>query len=97
MLIRFDQGGAATLEDLDNFRSFKVLCPTTLRNDETIFSRVGRLDGTGYLWVGREWLSRNGRQNDIAWTQGLTAMVDYAATAGWLDPTGSIRAHLEFI
>ncbi|MGA5546184.1 hypothetical protein ACPCIR_30440 [Mycobacterium sp. NPDC051198] len=36
-----------------------------------------------------------GRSADDGWRQNLTRMLDFAATRGWLDDSGRIRAHIE--
>ena len=94
MFIAFDPAGIPRLEDADNFRAFKVVYPTSLSGKRTVLSAVGRFDEAGYLWVERAWLEENSPR-DAGWQKGFDAMVTYAATLGWVDDVGSIRAHIE--
>jgi hypothetical protein len=94
MFITFDSAGIPRLEDLDNFRAFKVVYQASSSDKRTVLSTVGRLDEAGYLWVERLWLEKNSPR-DAGWQKGFDAMVTYASTQGWVDDVGSIRAHIE--
>jgi hypothetical protein len=94
MFIAFDLAGNPRLEDAGNFRAFKVVFPAALSDKRTVLSAVGRFDETGYVWVERAWLVSNSPR-DAGWRKGFDAMVTYAATLGWVDDAGSIRAHIE--
>lgn len=93
MIIHVDASNPPSLGDAENFRAFKVECASD-RNDCTdAFAEVGRLDGD-HLWVDPAWLCSHGRR-DADWAAGLQKMIDYAASAGWVDQAGAIRAHIE--
>ena len=40
--------------------------------------------------------SEGGRSLDEKWDTGFAAMLEYAATAGWITDDGSIRVHVEW-
>ncbi len=94
MFIAFDPAGIPRLEDADNFRAFKVVCPANLIDQRTVLGAVGRFDEAGYLWVASAWLEKYSPP-DAGWRKSFDAMVTYAATRGWVDDVGSIRAHIE--
>ncbi len=43
-----------------------------------------------------EAVARRGRSLDETWEAGFAAMLEYAATAGWITDDGSIRVHVEW-
>jgi hypothetical protein len=92
MFIKISAATPATLEDPDNFKAFKVV--TSATPPEDAFASFGRLDG-GHVWVNPAWLKANGRPDDANWLAGLDKMLSYAKSAGWLDDTGAVRAHIE--
>jgi len=91
MIIKIPAAGPATLEDVDNFKAFKVVSAAA---PASAYATIGRLDGD-HVWVNQTWLKTNGRPNDETWLTGLEKMLNYAKTAGWLDETGAVRAHNE--
>lgn len=93
MIIAVELSGNVALEDQDNFRAFKVVCAAPIGECEKSLGSVGRLDGD-HLWVSSAWLESNGRPDEI-WRTGLRKMIDYAASAGWTDDQGAVRAHIE--
>ncbi len=92
MFIKIPPDGPATLEDPDNFKAFKVI--THAAAPASAYATIGRLDGD-HVWVNPGWLKTNGRGDDANWLAGLDKMLNYAKTAGWLDDTGAVRAHIE--
>jgi len=91
MFIKIPAVGAATLEDADNFKAFKVVSAAA---PASAFAGIGRLDGD-HVWVDIAWLKANGRSDDSNWLAGLDKMLNYAKRSGWLDETGAVRAHIE--
>jgi hypothetical protein len=91
MFITIPPSGPATLEDIDNFKAFKVITAATASG---AFAELGRLDGD-HVWVSTAWLKANGRPEDANWLAGLDKMLGYAKGAGWLDDSGAVRAHIE--
>jgi hypothetical protein len=51
-----------------------------------------------HVWVTREDLASlaGGVADDPAWREGLEKMFEYAASHGWLDENGAVRAHVEW-
>nr|WP_087573959.1 hypothetical protein [Sphingomonas sp. CDS-1] len=95
MIVRIDSANPPSLEDVDNFRAFKLICESPREACAGSFAKIGRLDGD-HLWVDADWIRTNGRQ-DEEWVAGLGKMIDYAASAGWVDDGGAIRVHIEDI
>lgn len=93
MIIRINPSQPPSLEEAENFRAFKVVCTSPRGDCRNGFIEIGRLDGD-HLWVDADWLRRRGPDNE-QWTAGLGKMIDYAASAGWVDADGAIRAHIE--
>jgi hypothetical protein len=91
MFIEIPPSGPATLEDVDNFKAFKVVAAGAA---PAAFAEIGRLDGD-HVWVSTAWLKANGRSDDASWLAGLDKMLSYAKGAGWLDDSGGVRAHIE--
>lgn len=51
-----------------------------------------------HVWVTREELAglAGERAEDPSWQEGLEKMFDYAASHGWLNEDGAVRAHVEW-
>jgi hypothetical protein len=84
-------GGTPRLEDIDNFRAFKVVAAA---DDRHALTGIGRVEGD-HVWLDRGWLEANGRSDDPAWAEKFAAMAAYAEKSGWVDDAGAIRAHVE--
>ncbi len=98
MIVSIAPTGTAALEDIDNFRAFKVAARCGAEQLAQALSGFGRLDADGSAWISRNWLVDNGRPDDSEWPAGFEAMRDYARAHGWVDPaTDSIRAHVEYV
>jgi hypothetical protein len=97
MIIKIDPAGAATLQDIDNFRAFNVTAGCGAPDLVQALAALGRLDADGNAWISRAWLLSMGRPDDAKWLAGFDAMLDYARSHGWVDPaTNNIRAHVEY-
>jgi hypothetical protein len=98
MIISINQTGAATLEDIDNFRTFKVAAVCGAEPLAQALTSFGRLDENGYAWISRTWLLAKGRPDDAKWLAGFGAMLDYASAHGWVEQAReNIRAHIEYV
>jgi hypothetical protein len=86
--------GTATLEDIDNFKAFKVKTSLPPMAIAGALATAGRFDGE-HAWIYAAWLKEHGRPGDSAWLANLDKMLDYAKGAGWTDEHGAVRAHLE--
>lgn len=90
---------AVTLDEPDAFTSFAVVAPAGTADDlDDRLGPVGDFDGE-HVWVDREALTglAGTRATDPRWRDGLTAMVEYARSSGFLSDDGTaIRAHVEW-
>jgi hypothetical protein len=97
MIIRIDLAGAATLDDVDDFKAFKVSAACGANQLPQALTGLGRLDANDHAWISRTWLLAQGRPDDGKWLAGFGAMQQYASAQGWADPaTDSLRAHIEY-
>jgi hypothetical protein len=97
MIISVDLAGTAKLEDIDNFRAFKVAAVCGANQLAQALTGLGRLDANGNAWISRTWLLAQGRADDPEWLAGFCAMQQYASAHGWVDSaTDSLRAHIEY-
>jgi len=97
MIISIDLTGAATLDDIDNFKAFKVAAACGTDQLAQALTGLGRLDEKGHAWISRTWLLAQGRPDDDKWLAGFRAMQQYASAHGWVDSaTDSLRAHIEY-
>ena len=98
MLIRITLSGEALLEEPGDFRRFSIRFDPGSRGTaaaEAALAGVARPDGDA-AWVRPEALRRLAPGGgDAAWQRGLDGMVAFAATRGWVDEAGCIRAHVE--
>jgi len=69
------------LRDPGDFASLKVVAPQP-----------------SHIWVTREEFARlaGAAAEDPAWRDGLEKMFDYAASHGWCNEAGAVRAHVEW-
>lgn len=67
------------VRDPDDFQGFKVV-----------------IDVARHTWIAPEVVTQlAGRKDDEEWKARLSTMLDFAASRGWLDDAGRIRAHVE--
>jgi hypothetical protein len=97
MIISIDLAGAATLDDIDNFKAFKVAAACGANRLAQALTGLGSMDAKDHAWISRTWLLAQGRPDDDKWLAGFRAMQEYASAHGWVDPaTDSLRAHIEY-
>lgn len=96
MIIAIDPNGNVALNEVGDFKGFKV---TTPNNDETFMTRAlaaaGRYDGT-HAWISQDWVIAQGAGHGPAWRDGFDKMAAYAQSKGWIE-NGAIRAHVETV
>jgi hypothetical protein len=91
-----------SLADPDDVRSFKVLARAPEPDPERLaqaLEGVGRLEGEGDAFIDVEAVRRMAgeRASDPEWSAGFDAMLAYAGSKGWMDPSGTaIQAHVEW-
>lgn len=102
MIIRVDANYRIHIEEPSNFRKFKVACDLA----ESHYPDVAganpsalTFDDGKTAWVSiaalRNW---DGLAGDLAWQDGLSAMITAATPHGWISADGrTIRAHVEWV
>jgi hypothetical protein len=102
MYVKFSAAGGLQFEDRDNFRAFKLV----VEGDAGQFNEVRRaLAGKAELpdaetaWIFVDALRRwPGVENDAAWQQNFSAMIEKARRHGWIDDSRkAIKAHVEWL
>lgn len=97
MFLRLDVDHRWTLESVDDFKRFKVV--SEISADELRLATTGPdviLDLSGDAWVAPEFVTKlAGGRADRAWRQEFEKMVADAASSGWVDEAGRIKAHVE--
>ena len=97
MLLRVAADGAVTLEEADNFRGFSVGAAPGVPLARAL-DGIARLEGDTHAWVSPAALRRFAPQaGQPGWEKGFGKMLDYAASKGWTDAEGAVRAHIETI
>jgi hypothetical protein len=86
------------VRECDDLKGFSVVVEDGA-NDEEIaraLTPLGTLDSSTHAWVSIARLrTACGRDGDAAWHEAFDAMVQFAASKGWVDGTGlRLRAHL---
>jgi hypothetical protein len=101
MIIHVDASSAPpriTLLQPDDFQGFKVVvAPGADPEVETAaFARLGRAEGADHVFVAPDAVAElAGDAADPDWTAGFAGMTGYAASKGWTDDDGRVRAHVE--
>ncbi len=96
MLIRVTGDGGLLLEGPEDFGSFAIEIDSGAgQMAGAALARIARVEGENYAWVRQDGLRTIApRAGDADWEAGLAKMIAYAASKGWLDPEGAIRAHI---
>jgi hypothetical protein len=102
MFLKVLAATTVTLEDVHNFRSFKVVVAQPTMDLETVrraLSGIATLPDRDTAWVSELALrSRREVASDAAWQEALTAMIAKARPHGWIDDANkTIKAHVEWI
>jgi hypothetical protein len=84
----------ATLADPDDFRSFAVEATRG-----AALGAAGRPEGDAHVFVDPAALRAlpGARAEDPEWSRALDGMLAYAASKGWTDAAGHVRAHVEWV
>jgi hypothetical protein len=102
MFLKLSAAGDLQFEDRDNFRAFKLV----VEGDRDRLDAVRRaLAGKAELpdadtaWIFEDALRRwPGVENDAAWQQNFSAMIEKARPHGWIDDERkAIKAHVEWV
>lgn len=93
-IVHTAQGPAVT--GIDDLTSLDVLVPTdadAVRSHDWLHP-LGTVDGA-HAWLDVDQLRAHGRPDDEGWSARFAGMIAYAASQGWVDPSGArVRAHL---
>ena len=101
MFLKVPAAATVTLEDANNFRSFKVvvaLPPADLETVRSALSGIATLPDRDTAWVSEQAL-RSWREvaGDATWQDALSAMIAKARPHGWIDDANkAIKAHVEW-
>jgi predicted transcriptional regulator len=101
MFLKVLAATAVTLEDANNFRSFKVVVGWPQADLETVrraLSGIAALPDRDTAWVSEQALrSWPEVTRDAAWQDALTTMIAKARPHGWIDDVNkTIKAHVEW-
>ena len=92
--------GRAEVRQADDLKRFSVVVVGGASGEELegALAPLARLESNAIAWVSIERLrAACGRDDDVAWSLAFDAMVEFAASKGWVDETGTaLRAHLEY-
>ena len=98
MRVHLSNTGAVTLCDPSVFTSLDVLVdPQSPERLEQSIARIGSRDGPGHVRLSPSVLRfLSSHAGSAEWDAKFDAMIAYAASKGWLDAQGRVRAHLTF-
>jgi hypothetical protein len=102
MFLKLNAAGQLQLEDRDNFRAFKLVVESDRnRLDEVRRALTGQaeLPDAETAWIFEQTLRRwPDVENDAAWQQNFSAMIEKARPHGWIDDDRkAIKAHVEWV
>jgi hypothetical protein len=101
MFVKVSADGQVTLEDIGNFRAFKLVVdggPATLDTARRALAGTAELPDQSTAWISEAALRRwPAVAQDEAWQQNLSAMIEKARPHGWIDDARkAIKAHIEW-
>ncbi len=102
MFLKFSSNSGLQLEDRDNFRAFKLVIEGEQAQLDAVRNALtgkAELADAGTAWIFEDALRRwPGLENDAAWQQNFSAMIEKARPHGWIDDQRkSIKAHVEWV
>lgn len=98
MRVHLTNAGAITLLEPLVFNRLDVLVdPQPPEQLELAIARVGSRDGANHVWLSPSVLRfLSSEAGSAEWDAKFDGMIRYAASKGWLDEQGRVRAHLTF-
>ncbi|MDO8776646.1 MAG: SDR family oxidoreductase [Burkholderiaceae bacterium] len=98
MRVHLTNAGAITLCEPTVFNSLDVLVdPQSPERLEQAIARIGSRDGADHVRLSPSVLRfLSSHAGSAEWETKFDAMIGYAASKGWLDEQGRVRAHLTF-
>ncbi len=102
MFLKFSSGSGLQLQDRDNFRAFKLVIEGEQAQLDAVRNALtGKAEfaDAGTAWIFEDALRRwPGLENDAAWQQSFSAMIEKARSHGWIDDQRkAIKAHVEWV
>ncbi|MBY4895529.1 flavin reductase family protein [Cupriavidus sp. AU9028] len=96
MRIYLTDAGAIALRDPDDFKRLDVLVdPQPQERLDRAIARIGRREDERHVRLCPSVLRfLSGHAGDAQWEAGFQAMLDFAASRGWVDEAGMLRAHI---
>ena len=87
------------LADPENFRELSIVAPggAAATGAPEALAKLGRLEGSDHVFVDQALLIRLAGPlgNDPEWRNSFDAMIEFAASHGWLADDGAVRVHVE--
>ena len=102
MFLKFTAAGELQFEDRENFRAFKLVVDGDRGRLETARRAVAgkaELPDADTAWIFEDALRPwPGVEDDAAWQQNFSAMIEKARPHGWIDDARkAIKAHIEWV
>jgi hypothetical protein len=102
MFLKFSATGTLDFEDRNNFRAFKLVVEgAQARLDDVRRAIAGKVEmpDAETAWIFESTLrSWPGIEQDAAWQQNFSAMIEKARPHGWIDDQRkAIKAHVEWV
>lgn len=94
MIVRIDDGTVRLLET-DDLRRFSIAMPDTAAAQATL-ATVARPEGREHAWIAPDRIRALAGSVPPGWADEFSKTVAYAATKGWTDADGSLRAHIVY-
>jgi hypothetical protein len=101
MFLKVSAASVVSLEDTNNFRSFKVVVATPDADfgaARRALAGIAALPDRDTAWVSEQALRAwSGLADDAQWQAALSAMIQKARPHGWIDEANkAIKAHVEW-
>ena len=98
MRVHLAAAGAITMSDPAVFNRLDVFVePQTPEQLDRSLARLGSRDGDDHVWLVPSVLRfLSSEAGSTEWNTKFDGMIGYAASKGWLDERGRVRAHLSF-
>jgi hypothetical protein len=102
MFLKLTAGGELLFEDRANFRAFKLVVEGSRDRLEAVRRATAgkaELPDAETAWISQDALRQwPGVDQDAAWQQNLSAMIEKARPHGWIDDDRkAIKAHIEWV
>jgi hypothetical protein len=102
MYLKFSTAGGLQFEDRDNFRAFKLVVEGDRSQPDSVrrgLAGKAELPDAETAWIFMDTLRQwPGVENDAAWQQNFSAMIEKARPHGWIDDQRkTIKAHVEWV